>query len=287
MFKVFGVRQGMIGDSIMALPILNYLDQKYPNSYKYWCIGKKFSQSAPLYISQKLIDKIWILENDELMGKKDIEEAKKCDLFINPNPQHPDVEDWWNHFSCTEETFRMAGFDLKEFHQMENHCKKPKLEPWFKYQKYSNTIAVWPFAHYGKDKRRNPTPEWWKILLKEIEDVYKFNIFHFGAEDEPDLGEGLKNYKKLTQLSFFEMIKITLGCNLSIGTDSGSSWVIGAYGMPQINILTKWMPYHITNFCAFSPENYLNNKIDHISLNGTDDIIHTDVINSISNIKTI
>ena len=80
------------------------------------------------------------------------------------------------------------------------------------------------------------------------------------------------------------MIKITLGCDLSIGTDSGSSWVIGAYGFPQINLILKNSPEHKQNFNAFSPENYLNNKIDLIGLNGKDSINIQDLLNSINKI---
>ena len=66
-FKIFGVRAGLIGDSIMALPILNYLENKYSNSYKIWVIEKKCSQAAPIYINHPLIDKILISSSKQIL----------------------------------------------------------------------------------------------------------------------------------------------------------------------------------------------------------------------------
>jgi ADP-heptose:LPS heptosyltransferase len=281
-FKLFSGRASLIGDTIMFLPALNYLETKYPNSYKIFPISKKTSQSAPLFINHPLIDKIYVLEQEESLSVQDIKLIKDCDLAINPFPNHPDVKDWYNYYNCIEETIRMAGINLKEFNSLPVDLKKPKLEKWFKISKNEKTIAIWPFACYGVDTGRNPSIEWWQKLLKILDKDYR--VFHFGADAEPNLGEGLNNYYKLTNLSFLEMIKITLGCDLSIGTDSGSSWVIGAYGFPQINLILKNSPEHKQNFNAFSPENYLNNKIDLIGLNGKDSINIQDLLNSINKI---
>jgi ADP-heptose:LPS heptosyltransferase len=70
--KIWGVRSGMIGDMIMALPILNWLEQIYPHSYKYWVIGQRFSQALPLFINHPMIDKIHILKTAERYWMLDI-----------------------------------------------------------------------------------------------------------------------------------------------------------------------------------------------------------------------
>lgn len=282
-FKIFSGRASLIGDTIMFLPVLNYLELKYPNSYKIFPISQKTSQSAPLFINHPLIDKIHILGEYEGLSKEDAELIKSCQVSINPFPQHPDVQDWWNYYNCTEETFRMAGLDIGEFHSMPEEFKKPKLSKWFKTQKYEKTIAIWPFAGYNQSSTRNPSNIWWEKTLKHIEDNFNSKIFHFGAESEPNLGKDLKNYYNMTSLSFFEMIKMSLGCDLMIGTDSGSSWVIGAYGAPQINLIIKNAPNHFKNLEAFAPENYLNNKIDLFGLNGPDSISSEDIINTLKN----
>lgn len=282
-FKIFGGRASLIGDTIMFLPVLNYLEKKYPDSYKIFPISKKTSQSAPLFINHPLIDKIYVLEQEESLSIQDIKLIKECDFAINPFPAHPDVNDWYNYYNCIEETVRMAGIDLKEFNCLPEDLRKPKLEKWFKTNKNEKTIAIWPFANYGVENARNPSDKWWKNLLSILDKEYK--ILHFGSPLEPNLGENLNNYYNLTNLSFFEMVRITLGCEFSIGTDSGSSWVIGAYGFPQINLILKNSPNHIKNFTAFSPENYLNNKIDLIGLDGKDSITKEKVIESIKILK--
>lgn len=284
-FKIFTGRGSLIGDTIMFLPILNYLENKYPNSYKIFPISQKTSQSAPLFINHPLIDRIHILGTHEGLSEDDLKMAQECNLIINPFPDHPDKSDWYNYYSCVDETVRMAGIDLEDFKLMPENLKKPKLEKWFKLNKYENTIAVWPFACYGVDTDRNPSVIWWKNILKVIEEKFNYTILHFGAENEPNLSEGSKNYFKMTNLSFFEMIRITLGCRLSIGTDSGSSWVIGAYGLPQINLVLKNAINHNRNYSAFAPENYLNNKIDLIGLDGKDCITEQQIINSIKQLK--
>lgn len=276
-FKVFAGRGSLIGDTIMFLPALNYLEAKYPNSYKIFPISQKTSQSAPLFINHPLIDKIHILGEYEGLSENDMILIESCDVFVNPFPQHPDKGDWYNYYSCIEETIRMAGINLNSFRQLPEEQRKPKLEKWFKIQRHKKTIAIWPFAGYQVETNRSPSIIWWKNLLKILDKDYK--VFHFGAETEPDLGEGLKNYIKLTHLSFFEMIRTTLGCNFSIGTDSGSSWVIGAYGFPQINLILKSVDNHFQKFDAFAPDNYLDNKIDFIGINGKDSINVEDVLN--------
>ena len=40
-YKVFGIRGSLIGDNIMALPLLTLIDKYRPDCYKYWQVAKK------------------------------------------------------------------------------------------------------------------------------------------------------------------------------------------------------------------------------------------------------
>jgi ADP-heptose:LPS heptosyltransferase len=273
--KIWGIRQGMIGDSIMSLPVLNFLEKKYPGSYKFFVIGKKFSQSAPLYINHPLIDKIHILQNDETLGPKDEEIKNSCDIVININPQHKFV-DWYSKYSCVEETFQMAGFGLEELKKLPLEDQAPRLYKWWKESSEinKNYIAIFPFAGYGKISKRSPSQNWWRNFLKKIIDNYK--ILHFGSDNEPVLSNH-ENYHKLTHLSFFDMIKLSLTTKICIGTDSGSSWIMGAYGHRQINLLTD----EPIGSNGLIPENYLSNSINLFGKKNCDDILHEDIINII------
>ena len=65
-------------------------------------------------------------------------------------------------------------------------------------------------------------------------------------------------------------------CNAAIGTDSGSMWVIGAYNkIPQINLITNWLPNHFQNKLALAPVGektfnlYADNGCSNISIEDT------------------
>ncbi len=289
MIKIFGIRQSLIGDTVMSLPMLEYLKKKFPDSYIYFHIARKCSQSSELF-KHPLIDEIVISDCEEGMGEKDYEVAKKCDIVINTTPQHPEGgETWHSRYTCVEETVRMSYGDwvkkdlglnspdelLLDFKRVlrEKEQKPMLLKPCE--QEQEDFVALWPCAGYGKWNVRNPSQGFYQDLVKEIEkSICKVAVF--GHPDDFNLESSL-NYKKL---SFVDQIKKTLQSKIMIGTDSGSSWIIGAYGHPQINLLTKWYPNHKEGFWPLAPENYLKKNID-ICVNSWNNITVEMVINKI------
>lgn len=291
MIKIYAGRGSLIGDTVMFLPILNLFEKLYPNSYKIFPISQKTSHSSIFFLNHKLIDKIKITDNFESIGENDMELIKKCQIGINPFPNHPPFPGfdvgidnfWYNNFSCVEETVRMAGINLDIFNKclLENE-KKPKLEQWFEIKKNQKSIAIHACAGYNKEHSRNPNTEYWTGLTKILQKM-GYSIFHCGVESENDIGE---NINRVTKLSLFEQIKIALGCDVVIGTDSGFNWLIGAYGHPMINLLTNHAPNHIDNLHAFAPLNYKNNEINLLNSQNINKINYEDIINSIATIKT-
>jgi len=267
MKKIWGIRSGLIGDTIMSLPILQLLQEQYPDFYKIFVIEQKCKQAAFLYEKHPHINKLLITENsDGILNLEEEEERNSCDIIFNIAPQHPREQDWYNYRNCIEETALMAGINPE---LVKN--KKPILYRHFDYTILNDTISIFPFAGYNSWHSRNPTIEWWKLAINDIlSSGYK--VLHFGYHTEPDLSDNI-NYKKLTHLSLFEQIKIAYGCKLNIGTDSGSMWIIGAYGLPQINLLTNHMnSSHDRNFLALAPENCKNLSINLFAENGCDNI---------------
>ncbi len=137
-FKIWGARSNLAGDMIFSLPIYSFLNQLYPDSYKYWVIAKKCSQFAPLFFNYPLIDCIRITENFESLGPKDIEIFNSCDIRINVAPNHPDgipattpESCWWNFYDVYQETFRMAGLHEKYYNDLPEELKVPRLVQWF------------------------------------------------------------------------------------------------------------------------------------------------------------
>jgi len=252
-FKVLGVRQSLIGDCIMSLPVLQFVEKRRPNSYKYWHVAKKCSQSAPLFYNHPLIDKIVITDCEEGFGPKDIELAKQCDFVFNTTPQHPFGECWHDHRNMLQETWVMAGIDLKEFEALTEEEKTPSLTKWFNTNRESNTITVHCFAGYGRDNHRSPSKEWWAELI-ELLTKQGFKVIRLGHPKEPELTK----CNDLRHLSFLEQIQIALGCDMYIGTDSGFSLVMGAYSHPQITLLTNWNVNHFQNPTCLQPINKNN-----------------------------
>ncbi len=282
MMKIWGTSFSLIGDLIMSLPQLIYFKNKYKDTYIYFVIHKKIAYVAPLFFNHPLIDKIIISGNWSSFNEHDYELASKCD-FITTKIDHKNKKildrkhnekEWYNKRSCIDETALMSGIvDLDKF--LTKNEKIPYLYKWFdggfddipkkgaysydkvfskKNDTLSKSIALWPFAGYGRSKNRNPDLNWWKKLVENF-NKKSIKVFHFGYINEPNLSDNNAFYEKLTSLDFFTQIKISLGSKLSIGTDSGSMWVLGAYSHPSLIISTNWYENHKSNLLATIPPN--------------------------------
>lgn len=295
-FKIFGVSYGIIGDLIMGLPVLNYFEKKYPDSYKIWGIEKKCAFTSPLFLNHPLIDKIVISKDWNSFSEKDryiIDQCQiKCNL-ANIGPRHTH-RDWYNYRNQVEETARIAGvMDLYDV--LDNNERQPKLNRWFDIGKddkslethsienkgdltdYSNVIGIWPFCSGADWGIRCPSEKWWKIMVNEmISNGYR--IFHFGLNSEPVLSED-KNYERYTTIPFFDQIKLSLATKKVICTDSGPSWVISAYDHPCIVTTTNWLPCHVQNFDALVPPN--DNTISAFGWKQCDNIKHEEVLRNL------
>lgn len=265
-FRIFSMRQSLIGDSLMALPLLTLLEKLYPGSFKIWHIAKKCSQAIPIYYNYPLIDKILVSDCNEGFGPNDIEEMKKCDLVINTMPPYHTSHDWPNNFTIFEETAFMAGFTMEQYNFLTEDEKRPKLVKWFNVEKQApKTIALWPCAGYGKENTRNPSKEWYDKLISQLHRE-GYNIIVFGHPKDYSfhnfifLGSEI-SFKIENHLPFFDQIKMTLGCDLVISTDSGSGLIFGAYEMLQITLLTNHFPGHTKNLFAFAPNNINNHNM--------------------------
>lgn len=289
-FKIFGIRGSLIGDSIMALPILNLLEKEFPGSYKYWQIARKCSQSAQLYLNHPLIDQIVISDCEEGMGPRDKEIASKCDIVFDLMPQHPTGDSWPNTRNIYEETWMMAKLPLHLYYALPIEQQRPKLTKWFDIVKQpQKTVALWPCAGYGKENKRNPSVLWYFGLVGLLTGL-GYKVIQFGHPKDFDGGiqdltknavDSLKtNYVCMNNSHFFDQIKTTLGCDLMIGTDSGSSLIVGAYDLiPQITLLTNHWPGHVQNFTAFASNAPKNHNL--FAENGADNIKIMDVINRV------
>jgi len=302
MIKIWGTAFSLIGDLVMSLPQLVYYKNKYKDIYVNFVIHRKISYCAPLFFNHPLIDKIHISGGWSSFDENDYSIASKCDIVTTKidhnkkiifNRTHPEREDWYNIRSCIDENALMSGINDLDAKLSKNE-KIPLLIKWFDagfeleqkkgaytYDKVdpdnlnytlSKSIAIWPFAGYGRSKNRNPSEDWWYNLIKKFTDN-KINVYHFGYFKEPILSNDKNFYHKLTNLDFFTQVKISLGAKFSLGTDSGSMWVLSSYSHPTITLITNWCKNHNDNFDAFLPINkegeyiFSENGFNNLSIN--------------------
>lgn len=271
-FKCWGVSYGVVGDLIMGLPVLTYMEKKFPGSYKYWIIEKKVAFTAPLYLNHPLIDCIRITGEWSGFSREDYEIAATCEFKCTMDNWKHDEPDWYNRRGQIEETARIAGiYDLKEWLTEEELM--PKLYKWWDDGSLDdNTIAIWPFAGRDAVELRSPSVTWWGELMREIENM-GYNVAQFGHPKDMIIWPHVKRYN---HLSYFEQVQKALTCKMSIGTDSGNMWVMGAYSHPGINLLTNWLFYHNNNMAALAPVN--KNAINIFGQGSINNISHSDVL---------
>lgn len=276
--KIWGLRGSLIGDLIMALPILTYLEKKYPGSYKYWAIHQKCAQAAPLFLNHPNIDCIKITDGWMQLGPRDRQIINQCKLVFDLAPQVRDMN-WRNEMACIDQTARMVGIDDLD-DVLSPQEKLPRLERWFPSLSFTHNpanhgyidtvgptydvnemaIAIWPFANYGKKPERSPSEGWWVAMVEKLIDA-GYDVYHYGWRTEPQLmSYNNPFYHYMCHGSFFDQIRAALEAKVSIGTDSGSMWVVGAYGQPGIELMTYHEHGHKTNPEALKPP-YENHKM--------------------------
>lgn len=277
-FKIWGMRGSLIGDNLMALPLLTLLEKMYPGSYKYWQVARKGSQMVPLLLNHPLIDRLVISDCNEGMGLNDIAIFNECDLRFNVMPNHPLEQDWPNYRNIYEETAVMSGFTMEQYNLLTEDEKRPRLVKWFNIEKQQpKTIALWPCAGYGNENTRNPSKKWYEGLI-HILSFLNYNVIQFGHPNDFHINNAIDK----RALPFFDQIKMSLGCDLVISTDSGSGLIFGAYEMPQITLLTNHFPGHVKNLTAFAPNN--KNNTNFIGIGGADKINQVSVVEKIREI---
>ena len=145
----------------------------------------------------------------------------------------------------------------------------------------SKTIAIWPFATAGDGLGRSPSPIWWREMIHAIKGI-GYHVMIMGHPREPQI-DYLGHSPYCPEKGFFEQIKISLACKMSIGTDSGNMWVLGAYSHPTLALMTNWLPGHTTNFGALTPVNK-NGTTVFSNTKNTSNIDHKIVLDEIERI---
>lgn len=244
-------RPHLVGDGVMSLVQAQWLRARHPDAYINWVVAAKCSQAAPLYLAHPAIDRILIAQGDAHQGLE--AEVARCDVVFNPLPQHPDGDAWPQLRDIYAESWVMAGLPEATYRALSPEAQVPTLHQWFKTERRAKSIAIWPGARQGeKENRRNPPWEWWNDLVTRLNDE-GYVIWQCGhpndCGDKPAFGIDARSR------SFMDLIALSLGCDLAIGTDSGSMIALAAYhSTPTISLLSPHWPGHgDVNPMAFGP----------------------------------
>jgi hypothetical protein len=198
-------------------------------------------------------------------------------VVIDTSPPVRD-QNWRNEMDCIAQTARMAGIDDLDA-VITSEQRIPKLYRWFPSYSFSNNpqnhgyidnvsdtcvvnknrVAIWPFANYMLKPQRSPSQGWWEATVDQLLTA-GYEVYHYGWMTEPRLSSTDRLYNKMTHLSFFDQIRSSLEAPVAIGTDSGSLWVLGAYGQPQIALMTFHEAGHKENQNALAPP-YPNTRV--------------------------
>jgi len=265
--KIFTGKPSRYGDIICFIPFITYLKKIYPESYITFFVDKTCSSVVQFLLNYPGIDNFQVSLEEDKVTNQDIN--KKYDIIFNlyNNLTSPY---YYNYHNVQKENFIMSEIftpdgvrkiNPKEYDVLTDQEKYPKLVKYFPVTRTDKTIAVWPFSGYGDSettRKRSPNTDWWTTLITGLT-LKGYKILEFGHPNNQSLKEKNSNIQDLRHLSLFDSIKISLGCDLVITTDSGVSHIFGAYGANQICLYSPYQSNHFQNFEAMTPVNYKNN----------------------------
>lgn len=264
--KVWANRGSQIGDCIASLALTAFMRQRFPDCYTHWQVARRHAHAIPLFYNHPLIDHLFVSDGDEGYGPRDWEIARLCHVHTPLMPEHPEPHiPWPNVRSFYQETFVMGGLTMDHWNSVPDvNTLRPTLTPWFIVERRPKTVAYWPCAAYGQTqirRSRNASRPWAQALVTRLR-AEGYSVLQCGhPNDYADCGGPLEGATDVRHLSFVDLIRASLGCDVVIGTDSGAGIAIGAYSHPQVTLLTDHFPGHTTNLEAFQPWNPNNRSL--------------------------
>jgi ADP-heptose:LPS heptosyltransferase len=265
--KIFTGKPSRYGDIICFIPFITYLKKVYPDSYVTFFIDKTCASVTQFLLNYPGIDRFQISTQEDKVTNQDID--IKYDIIFNlynnlTNPYYYNYHNVQKENFIMSEIFTQDGIkkiNPNEYNLLSNEEKCPRLVEYFPINRNKKTIAIWPFSGYGDSettRKRSPNIDWWTNLVNGLS-LKGYSLLEFGHPNNRSITERNNNIKDLRHLSLFDSIKISLGCDLVITTDSGVSHIFGAYGANQICLYSPYQPNHFQNFEAMTPVNYKNN----------------------------
>lgn len=247
MKTAIGFLGGQWGDMIILEPTIRYFLEQNPNYNLILACHKKYAETQRLYknYSKRIIgfhqwegyDSTFPTEND----RKFILD-NKFDKVFNPMSRHV-YKDWPLYLHQTQAFGAMFGVRIDDI--------QIKLPPVFYAPHLKHCIAISLFPNGGRGVKALDIDKITKIA--EYCNKLGYKVLHLGGQNEPDIKGAIK-----TNTSWFESVKIMLGCHLLITGDTGMSWVASGYNFPTLGLYSidyypicstslNWQPKNINS----------------------------------------
>lgn len=298
LLRCHGVRGSQLGDSVAALAVYAWLRQHAPDCYTMWQVARRHAHAAPLFYNHPDISQLYIGGNpDEGYGEHDRYLTNTAHVRLPLMPEHVCGEIWPNLRGFYAETFTMSGLPEALYNAMVPEVRRPRLSQWFAVERRVRTIAYWPCAAYGvvqtitlpdgrrMERSRNASRAWAQAMVDRLV-AEGYTVLQCGhPRDYADCGGPLAGAEDLRgKMTFMEMVMVSLGTDAVLGTDSGAGIAIGAYGHPQVSLLTPHFPGHTTNLTAFEPDNPRNLSL--VGADSADAITHDAVMAALKQVAS-
>lgn len=224
--KVLLGHHGLRGDLAINIPAIEHA-KKVTGWTIDMPINQQFIDLLPIFMNQPSFNPVITSDYEKFASEGDrklVESRKYTKIF---NPMQPHADDWYNkRHQVSAVLFDYFGQDLPLDSLQIN------LSRWFDIIKESNCIAFAPFAGWSHERTSD------KMLTIEnaqrIADAINkmgYSVCQIGGRDEPRL-DGTAFFMG----SYFESVKVVLGCRLLLHTDTGMGWIASGYKHPQVGL---------------------------------------------------
>lgn len=222
--RTIGLSQGQIGDLFMNIVACRSFKERFPESIMTLGINRKYSDVAPLFQDNPLVNAIHIWEGyDDWPQPKDQRYLDRCkfDHVFNPMPQHT-RDDWYLHRHQTEEVCLMHGLTPP-------NDLSVSLTQWFKPLAKNPKYVVVNLSAATRAEAKTPSPQKAKEIVQTIIDL-GFIPVQIGLASEP------KYCEQRFIGSWLETVKFVLSCKFLITVDSAIAWIASGYQFPTIGL---------------------------------------------------
>jgi hypothetical protein len=260
--RAIGFNIGLRGDILMSTVVARSFKQIYPNSHLTLGASTQFKDLLPLFHDHPYFDATHVYEvYDGWPSPRDKEYLRSANynLVWNGMPKHRD-ERWWEHRHQYAESAHMNGLTVPP-------DISPSLKRWFGVAMYPDVVAIAPFGgNGGVNDKMLSVEQAQGIVNWLIAEGWK--VVHLGAPNEPDLIGAPR-----PRLSYFDAVRLMLGCRALIHCDTGMGHFAGAYGHPSFGIyghryfgaqyISQIQPLH-RNFYACNGETVAGQSVESI-----------------------